>query len=274
MSDISYLRSGDRYIAYRVEGSGPVDLLVCDEVTMVSIDSTADEPHRRHFDQRLASFARLITFDRAGVGLSDGPPPGTPLSIDGWADRRTGGPGRRRLRAGGGVRLLRRRDPAVPLGPGPGPRLAPGLLQRIREHRATRRIEPWVREFGEWVDATTRPERDADVVDDVAYLLPSLADDAELSPLVAAGRSARRQPDDGRRPESGPPRPRPAGGAADDRRPDPGPVPDGRRGSARARGAGSSRSGSPGRASSSSRATTTSRSRGTPTRSPTRSRSS
>jgi hypothetical protein len=78
MSEVRYLQSGDRYVGYRVQGDGPVDLLLCDEITMVSIDSTPDEPHRRHFDERLASFCRLITFDRAGIGLSDPPPPGVP----------------------------------------------------------------------------------------------------------------------------------------------------------------------------------------------------
>jgi class 3 adenylate cyclase len=201
MSDISYLRSGDGYIAYRVEGDGPVDLLMCDEVTMISIDSTADEPHRRHFDHRLASFARLITFDRAGIGLSDGPPPGTPLSIDGWANDALAvldAVGSERTAVfgacGGGIVLSLWAQ-------------APDRISQLiffngyasLEHAA---IEPWVQEFGKWVDATTGPDRDPEMVDDVAVLVPSLADDANFrrwwqqagqrgaSPKMAAAQNA------------------------------------------------------------------------------------
>src|SRR6478735_439224 len=56
---ILYASSADGYLAYEVLGGGPIDLLRIDDVTMASIDSTGDEPHRDRFDRRLASFARV-----------------------------------------------------------------------------------------------------------------------------------------------------------------------------------------------------------------------
>ncbi len=49
---------------------------------MTSIDSIAEEPHRERFDRRLASFARVIRFDKRGVGLSDGHSQLAPLTIE------------------------------------------------------------------------------------------------------------------------------------------------------------------------------------------------
>jgi class 3 adenylate cyclase len=65
-----YARSGDLHIAYQVVGSGPIDLVYVP--TWISqVEHYWDEPSiARHFD-RLASFARLILFDRRGTGLSD-----------------------------------------------------------------------------------------------------------------------------------------------------------------------------------------------------------
>jgi hypothetical protein len=67
MSDeapIRYAPSDDGFLAYQVLGDAPIDLLRIDEFTMTSIDSISDEPHREHFDQVLATFARVIRFDR------------------------------------------------------------------------------------------------------------------------------------------------------------------------------------------------------------------
>ena len=101
---IQYAPSSDGYLAYQVLGDGPVDLLRIDEVTMTSIDSIADEPHRDHFDKRLASFARVIRFDRRGIGLSDGHSDQAPLTIEQGARDARRGLGRGRIGAGRGVR--------------------------------------------------------------------------------------------------------------------------------------------------------------------------
>jgi class 3 adenylate cyclase len=68
---IRYAPTTSGYLAYQTVGEGPIDLLRVDEMTMVSIDALDDEPHSRRFDAALASFVRLIRFDRRGIGLSD-----------------------------------------------------------------------------------------------------------------------------------------------------------------------------------------------------------
>ncbi len=176
---VQYARCDDRYLAYRVRGDGPVDVLLCDDVTMVSIDSTDDEPHWARFERRLASFARLITFDRGGIGLSDDPPFGTPLSLERWADEAVAV-----LEAAGSRR-------AVLVGCCSAG-IALSVWSRAPQHvshlvlfnaqavtsRAT--VEPWLQDYAEWLDQTTRAEQPDTAVDDVAYLLPSLAGDAHF----------------------------------------------------------------------------------------------
>ena len=65
-----YARSGDVHIAYQVIGDGPVDLVfVPGWITHVEL--AWDDPLEAAFFRRLASFARLIFFDKRGTGLSD-----------------------------------------------------------------------------------------------------------------------------------------------------------------------------------------------------------
>lgn len=65
-----YARSGDLSIAYQVVGDGAFDLVLV-HGWVSNIDLQWDEPHLSKFLGRLASFARLITFDKRGTGLSD-----------------------------------------------------------------------------------------------------------------------------------------------------------------------------------------------------------
>ncbi|OLC40406.1 MAG: adenylate/guanylate cyclase domain-containing protein [Gemmatimonadetes bacterium 13_1_40CM_4_65_7] len=65
-----YARSGDLSIAYQVVGDGPFDLVLV-HGWVSNIDLQWDEPHLSKFLGRLASFSRLITFDKRGTGLSD-----------------------------------------------------------------------------------------------------------------------------------------------------------------------------------------------------------
>jgi class 3 adenylate cyclase len=68
--DIHYAKSGDVHIAYQVFGEGPVDLvLVPGFFTHVEL-IWEHEPAARTL-RRLASFARVMYFDRRGSGLSD-----------------------------------------------------------------------------------------------------------------------------------------------------------------------------------------------------------
>lgn len=71
-TEIRYARSGDVNIAYQVVGGGPLDLvLVPGFVSHLELDWA--EPRSAHLLARLASFSRLIRFDKRGTGLSDRP---------------------------------------------------------------------------------------------------------------------------------------------------------------------------------------------------------
>jgi len=73
MSDLPktrYAKSGEVHIAYQVLGDGPIDLLwVPGFVSHLEYDWEHPRPAR--FYRRLASFSRLIRFDKRGTGLSD-----------------------------------------------------------------------------------------------------------------------------------------------------------------------------------------------------------
>src|SRR2546428_3853935 len=65
-----YARSDDVNIAYQVVGDGPRDLVFV--MGWVShLDYFWEEPSFARFLNRLASFSRLILFDKRGTGLSD-----------------------------------------------------------------------------------------------------------------------------------------------------------------------------------------------------------
>lgn len=65
-----YARNGDVHLAYQVVGDGPVDLVLFG--TLVShVELIWDDPDAAAFLERLASFSRLIIFDKRGVGMSD-----------------------------------------------------------------------------------------------------------------------------------------------------------------------------------------------------------
>src|SRR4051794_37539678 len=73
-----YARSGDAQIAYQVAGEGPVDLLVVPRFfSNIEIDWEMQGSAR--FLGHLASFGRLIQFDRRGAGMSGGIAGATPL---------------------------------------------------------------------------------------------------------------------------------------------------------------------------------------------------
>ncbi|MDB5857272.1 MAG: adenylate/guanylate cyclase protein [Ramlibacter sp.] len=65
-----YARSGDVNIAYQVLGKGPVDLVLVPG-WLSNVDAFWDNPEFARFLTRLASFSRLILFDKRGTGLSD-----------------------------------------------------------------------------------------------------------------------------------------------------------------------------------------------------------
>ncbi len=66
-----YAKTADGvHIAYQVVGEGAVDLVFVMGWTS-NIDAMWEEPNLKRFFTRLASFCRLILFDKRGVGLSD-----------------------------------------------------------------------------------------------------------------------------------------------------------------------------------------------------------
>jgi pimeloyl-ACP methyl ester carboxylesterase len=67
---IQYARCGDLNIAYQVVGTGPHDIVLVPG-WVSNIELFWDEPTVARFLERLASFSRLILFDKRGTGLSD-----------------------------------------------------------------------------------------------------------------------------------------------------------------------------------------------------------
>ncbi len=65
-----YARSGDVGIAYQVYGEGELDLVVAFQY-LSHLDLMWENPVLAGFLRRLGSFARVVLFDRRGVGLSD-----------------------------------------------------------------------------------------------------------------------------------------------------------------------------------------------------------
>ena len=65
-----YTRSGDVSIAYQVAGEGPFDVVLVPSISHVELAWTRPDTQGQ-VPSRLASFARLIFFDRRGMGMSD-----------------------------------------------------------------------------------------------------------------------------------------------------------------------------------------------------------
>jgi pimeloyl-ACP methyl ester carboxylesterase len=71
MSDrIRYAKSGDVNIAYEVTGDGPFDLVYVPGF-FSHLEMDREHPGSARILERLASFSRLIRFDKRGTGLSD-----------------------------------------------------------------------------------------------------------------------------------------------------------------------------------------------------------
>src|SRR5919112_176691 len=65
-----YARNGDFSIAYQVVGDGPIDL-VHGPGSVSHLEYAWEEPGYARYLRRLATFSRLILFDKRGTGLSD-----------------------------------------------------------------------------------------------------------------------------------------------------------------------------------------------------------
>ena len=113
-----YARLGTQRIAYEVVDGGPIDLVLT-AGSWGAFDADWEDPAAELFFRRLASFTRLIRFDRRDTGDSD------PLALDAlppWESERgvhplTGIDGEWQLLA---VRADDRSAPSVPAGTRPG----------------------------------------------------------------------------------------------------------------------------------------------------------
>jgi len=65
-----YAKSGDVHVAYQVLGDGPLDLVLVPGFVS-HVEHFWEDPALARFLRRLASFSRLIFFDKRGTGLSD-----------------------------------------------------------------------------------------------------------------------------------------------------------------------------------------------------------
>jgi pimeloyl-ACP methyl ester carboxylesterase len=65
-----YAKSGRYNIAYQVTGDGPVDIVFVPGFVS-HVENAWEDPQLSRYFARLASFARLIVFDKRGTGMSD-----------------------------------------------------------------------------------------------------------------------------------------------------------------------------------------------------------
>src|SRR5665647_508294 len=70
LPETRYALSGDVNIAYQVMGAGPVDLILVPGVVS-HVEFLHETDGYTAFLRRLSTFARVVTFDKRGQGLSD-----------------------------------------------------------------------------------------------------------------------------------------------------------------------------------------------------------
>ena len=70
LPETHYARSGEMNIAYQVMGDGPIDLIFVPGM-VTHVEFLHEIPGYTNFLRRLAAFARVVTFDKSGQGLSD-----------------------------------------------------------------------------------------------------------------------------------------------------------------------------------------------------------
>src|ERR1035441_1266597 len=101
LPETRYAHSGELNIAYQVLGEGPLDVVFVPGI-ISHLDLQWGLPGTQRFFERLASFSRVILFDKRGTGLSDSIAGPAPLE-ERMDDLRAvmdaaGGPGRERKR--------------------------------------------------------------------------------------------------------------------------------------------------------------------------------
>jgi pimeloyl-ACP methyl ester carboxylesterase len=80
-----YARSTDGNVAYQVLGDGPLDLVFIPWWS-TNVDVMWEEPSIARFLRRLATFSRLLCFDKRGTGVSDPLPLAALPTLEQWTD--------------------------------------------------------------------------------------------------------------------------------------------------------------------------------------------
>jgi class 3 adenylate cyclase len=80
-----FAKLGNDRVGYQVLGDGPIDLVFLTGMSS-HLDLRWEEPLNEYFLHRLASFSRLILFDRRGTGVSDPVPSDNLPTWEQWAD--------------------------------------------------------------------------------------------------------------------------------------------------------------------------------------------
>jgi len=80
-----FAKIGNDRVGYQVLGDGPIDLVFLTGMSS-HLDLRWEEPLNEYFLHRLASFSRLILFDRRGTGVSDAVPFDHLPTWEEWAD--------------------------------------------------------------------------------------------------------------------------------------------------------------------------------------------
>jgi len=80
-----YARSEDGYVAYQVVGDGPLDLVFI-FYWASNVDAMWEDPSLARFLRRLATFSRLLCFDKRGSGVSDPVPLAAVPTLEQWTD--------------------------------------------------------------------------------------------------------------------------------------------------------------------------------------------
>jgi class 3 adenylate cyclase len=80
-----FASADDLHIAYQVVGDGPIDVVFVPD-WFNHVEAQWDEPVSARFLGRLASFSRLVLFDKRGTGLSDPVPLSDLPTVEEWMD--------------------------------------------------------------------------------------------------------------------------------------------------------------------------------------------
>lgn len=83
--ETKYARSGDYHIAYQSLGDAPIDVVHL-YGWLTHVEACWEFPRFAEYFRRIASFARLILFDKRGVGLSDPVAANNLPTLEEWID--------------------------------------------------------------------------------------------------------------------------------------------------------------------------------------------